>query len=246
MKLRNLDQSGNNFVDMKRNYIWVLIVIPLFFVSCIGDDFIDDRVEERLSFDNPISELQVNTSVQLEITFFNNVGQPQSADVNWTSSNPLIAEINSIGLLTGISEGDVSIRARVTLENGNQISEILMVNIIPEPVTIPDPITKHGVIRTTSSYVLTGDFTISEILDSENLDLQIDENYAASTSLPGLYLYLTNNPNSIAGALEIGPVEVFSGAHSYEISSTGINEYKYLLYWCKPFSVKVGEGEILD
>ena len=66
----------------------------------------------------------------------------------------------------------------------------------------------------------------------------------ACSSLPGLYLYLTNNPNTINGAQEVGEVTIFSGAHSYSIPNTGINEYNYLLYWCKPFSVKVGEGKI--
>lgn len=78
----------------------------------------------------------------------------------------------------------------------------------------------------------------------KNLDVSIKNNYRASTSLPGLYVYLSNNPNSINGAKEIGRVRIFNGAHNYQISNTGINDYKYILYWCKPFSVKVGHGEI--
>ena len=65
-----------------------------------------------------------------------------------------------------------------------------------------------------------------------------------ATSLPGLYVYLTNNPSTVNNAYEIGRVETFNGAHSYRISGVGLNEYDYLLYWCKPFSVKVGDGEI--
>nr|HQU58856.1 hypothetical protein [Saprospiraceae bacterium] len=74
--------------------------------------------------------------------------------------------------------------------------------------------------------------------------LEIADNYRASTSLPGLYLYLTNNPATVNNALEVGKVAVFDGAHSYHISGVGINDYDYLLYWCKPFSVKVGDGEM--
>lgn len=223
-----------------------MILVSATLAGCIGDDFIDDQVVERLSFDNPITQIQINESYQFEVTFFNNVGQPESADIVWSSSNPAVAEISATGLLTAISEGETRISVRVTLEDGTLITEEQDIMVTLEATMNEEPVTKSGTIITTSSYLLTGDFTISEIDNSENLDLQIADNYQASTALPGLYLYLSNNPNSISGALELGGVEVFNGAHSYEISNTGINEYKYLLYWCKPFSVKVGHGEIND
>jgi hypothetical protein len=48
-------------------------------------------------------------------------------------------------------------------------------------------------------------------------------------------------------AFEIGAVSVFSGAHSYQLpTSIGLMDYQYLLYWCKPFNVKVGEAKIYD
>ena len=87
---------------------------------------------------------------------------------------------------------------------------------------------------------------LSEIPGTNNLELKIENNYKASTSLPGLYLYLTNNPNTIANAKKIQKVAVFNGAHSYIIENTSINEFSHLLYWCKPFSVKVGDGEIIE
>ena len=45
-------------------------------------------------------------------------------------------------------------------------------------------------------------------------------------------------------ALEIGAVETFNGAHSYVIENTDISEYEFILYFCKPFVVKVGDGQI--
>lgn len=214
--------------------------------GCVGDDFIDDQVQERLSFDNPITEIQINGSHQFDVTFFNNVGQSETTEIQWSSSDTNVATISQTGLLTAISEGETIIGIQATLENGTSISEEQAITVTTEPTQDDDPITKSGIIVTTSSYTLTGDFTLSEITDSEHLDLQVANNYQASAALPGLYLYLSNNPNSISGAFELGPVQVFNGAHSYEINNTGINEYKYLLYWCKPFSVKVGHGEIND
>lgn len=230
---------------MKRN-ILIIILFSFTLISCIGDDFLDDRVDERISVNNPIGEIQVNDSYQLEATFFNNIGQPETINLNWSSSDTSIATVSPQGLLNAIAVGEVVIRISATLLDGTIVEESQPITVIAEVVDPDALITKSGVIATTSSYVLTGDFTLAEIQDSQNLDLQIAENYQASTSLPGLYLYLTNNPNSINGALEVGPVSVFNGAHSYELENIGINDYQYLLYWCKPFSVKVGDGEITD
>ena len=58
------------------------------------------------------------------------------------------------------------------------------------------------------------------------------------------YIYLGNNPKSIADAHEIGPVTVFQGAHFYDLPTIDLYDYNYILYWCKPFGVKVGEGQI--
>jgi len=224
----------------------IILIFTIAFYSCIGDDFIDDRVDERISIDNPISEIQVNNTYQLSVTFFNNIGQPENTDITWSSSDLNIATVDNEGLLTAITQGEVTITISASTENGDTITEVITIIVTTEIVNNDDPVSKSGTIVTTSSYILEGDFTISEINDTQNLDLQIAQNYQASSSLPGLYLYLSNNPNSINGALEIGAVQVFNGAHSYEIDNVGINEYQYLLYWCKPFSVKVGHGEIND
>ena len=40
--------------------------------------------------------------------------------------------------------------------------------------------------------------------ESDELILSFAENYKTDDVLPGLYVYLTNNPNTINGALEIG------------------------------------------
>ena len=39
-------------------------------------------------------------------------------------------------------------------------------------------------------------------------------------------------------------VNIFDGAHEYTFTGADIFEYDYLLYYCKPFNVKVGDGEI--
>ena len=99
-------------------------------------------------------------------------------------------------------------------------------------------------INTTSSYALTGDFTITED-GNGGINLVFADNYNASTALPGLYVYLTNNPSTTTGSLELQKVQTFQGAHTYSIPNVGVNDYSHVLYFCKPFNVKVGDGEIL-
>ena len=103
----------------------------------------------------------------------------------------------------------------------------------------------EGQIRSTSSYLLQGNFRYE--FDGQNIVLSLGENYRADTALPGLYVYLTNNPTTPSGGYEIGKVTVFEGAHQYNLpASIALMDYKYILYWCKPFSVKVGDALLFD
>jgi hypothetical protein len=101
-----------------------------------------------------------------------------------------------------------------------------------------------GIITSSSSYELGGSFVLKKTA-AGNTELSFGSDYVASTALPGLYVYLTNNRNSIASAYEIGRVEVFKGEHKYDLgTSVGLTDYRFVLYYCKPFNVKVGDGEI--
>ena len=103
----------------------------------------------------------------------------------------------------------------------------------------------EGQIRSTSNYLLQGNFRYE--FDGQNIVLSLGENYRADTALPGLYVYLTNNPTTPSGGYEIGKVTVFEGEHQYNLpASIALMDYKYILYWCKPFSVKVGDALLFD
>jgi len=42
-------------------------------------------------------------------------------------------------------------------------------------------------------------------------------------------------------------VVTFDGAHDYILDdNVGLFDYNYLVYFCKPFNVKVGDGEISE
>ncbi|SEB35870.1 Ig-like domain (group 2) [Tenacibaculum sp. MAR_2009_124] len=205
------------------------------------DGFTVNPVGEMMSINNPIEELTVGDTHQYTATYTNNVGQNENITINWSSSNDSIASVDEQGTVTAKTAGEVTIKASYTNTNGQEISDTDTFNIQAGQTN-----TKSGTIRTTSSYELTGAFTLSEIPGTNDLELKINDDYRASTALPGLYLYMTNNPNTVGNAKEIQKVAVFSGSHTYIIPNTGINDFSHLLYWCKPFSVKVGDGEITE
>ena len=225
---------------MRNFYLFTILLMGIGFQSCVGDDFVDDEIEPTIRILNPVEKIQLGSTHQFEFSYFNNVGlQENIDDAFWSSSNENIIAIDQNGIARALQEGIVNIIIERSTDSGT-ISDQLEVEATESPIE-EEEINKNGVIRTTSSYTLTGDFTISEV--DNNLEIRIEDNYRASTALPGLYVYLTNNPNTIANALEIGEVEVFSGAHSYIVQDVNINEYQYLLYFCKPFNVKVGDGQ---
>ncbi|MFT4535930.1 MAG: hypothetical protein ACJA1A_002830 [Saprospiraceae bacterium] len=222
-----------------KNLLFLFSIITLLFTSCIKDDINDDFVEPTIRITTTPDTIIVGSQFQFDFAYFNNVGQRENINPTWSSSNESLLMVDQSGLATAIVKGAVTITVSYTSAAVNT-SESFEVNI--GEVLVEVPTAKSGRIATTSSYVLEGDFEISE--ESGKLIISIAENYSASTSLPGLFVYLTNNISTTSNAYEIGAVETFSGAHTYEIDGIGINEYSHILYFCKPFNVKVGDGEI--
>ncbi len=220
-----------------------IFLLPLLLLSgCIGDDIIFDTVPEAVRILNPVDSLTVGDTHQFDARFTNNIGEVEERNVIWSSSNEGVLTVDETGLATALAEGKATLNAEVPLDGKPPVSAAIEVTVSEEEVIGGPSGERSGTIRTTSSYLLEGSFTLRE--DGNDIVLEFGDDYRASTSLPGLYVYLTNNPSTVNNAFEVGRVETFSGAHSYRISGVGLNDYDFLLYWCKPFSVKVGDGEM--
>lgn len=219
----------------------VAITLVLFASACIKDDFVDDFVEPTLKITNPIDSIAKDSLYQFEVMYLNNIGIKEQVNANWNSSNTSVLSIDQNGLANAIMLGSSTIS--VEYDNGTNLLKDSINVGVGLSTSVPNPMVKSGMVNSTSSYTLTGSFELKE--NGNDLILEFASDYVASTSLPGLFIYLTNNPNSTSGAYEIGAVQIFSGAHSYNIPNTGINDHTHVLYFCKPFNVKVGDGEIL-
>lgn len=223
---------------MKNNLIICMLFLLL--TACIGDDVIFDTVPEAVRITASVDTLGVGDSFQFEALFTNAVGLEEMRSISWTSSTPEVVAIDNSGLATGISAGAATIRVEIQADEGLVNDEFNV--MVGAETSAPSVSVLGGTVETTSSYLLEGSFTLEQ--NGSDLGLQFAEDYKASTALPGLYVYLSNNPNSVSGAYEIGEVTVFSGAHGYQISGVDLLDYSYVLYYCKPFNVKVGDGKI--
>ena len=238
--MKAVNNAAFYFKTIYMKHIQLIIIVFLIgtVTSCIKDDFIDDSVDPILKISTQIDTLALNTSFQFESTYLNNVGQVESVPVTWESSDQNIISIDNTGLSTANSVGTAEITAKYESADNQIIQDNISVVVGNNTVIMNQ--TTSGTIVTTSSYELTGSFEFSEV--ENGVRISIDEDYKASTALPGLYIYLSNNKNTIADALEISAVTVFEGAHTYDIENVGFQDYQFILYYCKPFNVKVGEA----
>ncbi|MCB0664827.1 MAG: hypothetical protein KDC80_03350 [Saprospiraceae bacterium] len=217
----------------------VMILVSFSLSGCIGDDILSDRIEAQLRLLNPIDTLALGDSYQFELAYFNMTGVEENLqEMTWSSSATEIISIDQQGIALARREGRSILTVAGTTIDGSMVATEW--ELVVGKSTILSGSARKGKLTSTSSYLLTGDFQLSE--STVGVALAFSDNYSASSALPGLYLYLSNNPNSIDSAFEIGKVEIFEGMHHYEIKEVKINDYAYLIYYCKPFQVKVGEG----
>jgi hypothetical protein len=220
------------------NYLKFLPFLFLFSLwSCIGDDIVDDFVEPQIRFIISVDTIGVGETSLLEVQFFNNIGIPEQSTITWASSNDEIAMVSPEGLLWARQKGEVVITAS-TEYNGQSFSEEKL--IVVDEETVETPTERTGSLKTTSSYALQGDFILTRT--ETGVNLAFADNYETDDVLPGLYIYLTNNPSTVRDALVIGEVTIFKGEHEYQIDDVSLNDYSHVLYFCKPFNVKVGDG----
>lgn len=202
--------------------------------GCIGFDIVDDKVEPVVIVLNPIDSLKIGESYRLNAKYLNEVGVEEAADINWSTSNDQVITISTNGLAGALTLGEATIIAEHNFAADTLIIYTGQTTSIVEQVRTAE-------LVTVSSYPLSGTVSL-EIKDGITI-LRFEDNFVTTSALPGLYVYLSNNTNTTAGAYEVGAVTNFSGAQEYTINSTvGLNDFNIVLFFCKPFNVAVGNG----
>lgn len=131
---------------MKQLKLTFFFLITITLQNCIQDDFINDTIEERISIDNPIDEIQLNDTFQLMATFFNNIGQVEQIGLVWTSSNSAVISISNTGLITALSLGNSTIRVEGTTNGGTNLFQEFTLAVTMYPVDNTLIKTKAGTI----------------------------------------------------------------------------------------------------
>lgn len=193
------------------------------------------ETHEKISVTKFDPSLRVGESYDYDATFWDSNNMLDNNKVIlWQSSNPLVATVNSDGLVMAISEGTTDITA---------VSD----TVKSDPVKLTVSAAASQTIRTGMlsgpSYGIEGDFSLFRN-DNNDLILKID-GYKIS-SAPGPYFYLSNSSSSVSGGVMIAIAET---SKDYEFNLTEIdasieiNTYDWLVVWCDPFRITLGSGQ---
>ncbi len=218
-----------------RNIIPFLMI--LLSTGCIGTDVIDDFVQPEITILNEVTSIEVGTTYQFNAVFRNNTGMEQMIPLEWSSEEPGVIMIDNEGNATALMKGETVITV-----NGMEASYSFLVAAGDSTAATLEERTAS--LHTVSSYPLSGSAVLKTTEDG--LILEIGEDFVTTSALPGLYVYLSNNTNSTANAVEISRVTKFTGAQSYSVpGDVDLFEFKYVLFFCKPFVVPIGNGELM-
>ncbi|NJB83014.1 Ig-like domain-containing protein [Wenyingzhuangia aestuarii] len=229
------------------------LLLVLSSTSCIKEDIINDAVPEEVRIITNTSTIREGDVIILKASYFNEVAQIETRTLTWETTNPAVLSVDNLtSNITGVAEGIATITVKVNGNNG-ELSDSRTITVLKAGEPIPEPTPsdgeKKGSLQKTSSYVSSGDFTIVET--SSGIRIDVADNYRADTTLPGFAMFLTNNPNSLTNAYQVDAFDDADGAHytgafSFTVDGVGINDYRYLVHWCRPFTIQVGEALITD
>lgn len=220
----------------KHHFIYFLIFHATILSGCIGTDILDDTIDSEIIILNPVQSIQIGTSYPFMAEYRNMAGMPEDIPLSWDSSNDSVIRIDSMGIASAIQEGE----SLITVMGEGMEANIL---VMAGESTAGELNHRTATLVTSSSYPLSG--TASLTKTKMGLLVSLDSNFRTTSALPGLYIYLSNNVSTTNNAYEIGRVNAFSGAQQYVINDIeNILAYKYILFFCKPFVVPVGHGEL--
>ena len=137
-------------------------IIATFFVfsalilaqSCVKNDYIDNSVEPTLRIVNKIDSLKLNTSFQFNATYYNNVGKLETIVMDWVSSDTAVIKVSKTGLATAVKAGKSILTS--SYQSGSKVVKDNFFVTVGQETVVQENL-KKGVVKTTSSYALSGD-----------------------------------------------------------------------------------------
>ena len=176
--------------------------------------------------------LSIGEELQLSGTPVNVLGEELSnISIEWSSSNESVASVTEDGLVTALDNGTVDIAATA---QGKSNSITLNIGMATE---------RTGSLEGINGYDFVGDVTLA-VGDDGALDLIFADNFDGDNG-PGLYVYLSNTRNRVAGGIEVDMLQATSGSQTYEIpGNVELDQFNYVIIYCMPFGVAFGTAEL--
>ena len=192
----------------------------------------------EVSSDNGLTVIAPGEELQLNGVALNASGiqVPSGSELlEWTSSDENVATVDQEGLVTGVSNGEVTITVSGSEANGS------IDLVVGESSTL----TRTASFQGLSGYSTSGDATLETNSDGA-LTLRFAENFKAQNG-PGLYVYLSNSPSQITGAIELDKLARTEGAQTYIVpANVGLTDFNHIVLYCKPFGVGFGTAPLSD
>ncbi len=147
--------------------------------------------------------------------------------ITWSSSDVSVLSVSTLGLATSLAPGAAIITATSDKAVSNGVSVL-----VSQAMTT----SRSGVFSGNGSYTVNGNVTMEIV----NNNLQLNFTNFSSSSGPGLYIYLGNSVNS---GISIEALNNRTGSFTVDLpSSISIDDYNYVLIWCKPFGLTFGSA----
>lgn len=203
-------------------------------VTVVGDT--NSTAEVKIVTPSKTS-FQINDKLQLEAQALNISGSTLNDKViTWESSNSAVISVNATGEITAVASGE----ALITAKTDSVSSATLSLEV--------QSASKTATFSGSGSYTVTGTATMF-YNESDDLILEFSNDFSVSSFGAAIYVYLSNQDNSVAGGAEIQQLTK-QGGQSYNLttinSSLTIDSYDYVIIHCKPFNIPFGQSSKLQ
>jgi len=177
------------------------------------------------------NSLTVGATLQLSASARNAAGNAVlQYPITWQSANPTVATVNNNGLVTGVANGTTEITA-----TANNIKSL------PFQISIGTN-ERVGTFSGRRGYTVMGTGRVRKV--NGTFIVSLDADFSASSG-PGLHVYLSDSDATASAGVDLGDLKSRTGAQSYEVpTNIDANAFKYVLIYCKPFSVTFGAAEM--
>jgi len=193
----------------------------------------DSNAVAKVEISATTNQIMVNETLQFTAVVKNLKDEviPNPMNLQWSSSDPAVLSIDANGLATANGVGSADIQATVNNVSSNT-SNVLVSQAMTSART--------GTFSGRNGYRVNGRVTM-QAKSGGGLELSFSSTFSTQNG-PGLYIYLGNNDR---GGIQIQKLSQTSGSFKVDLpSSISIDDYDYVLIWCKPFSAAFGAAKL--